>query len=184
MRRFGFVVTIALLSLLVTVPATATHLDVVDLDDTSGPLDVSRVITRGETWRPIWRISTYNRWTARRIWDTGYLLVWLDTFGTDRYDYYVLVRSTGSRLQALLFRDRINRPDRLVSTLTRWRPDDRTVSVLVPLSKVSLPETRTYYRWAVQTLYTGDICRRVCMDFAPDMGAVREQVRGLAAPAI
>lgn len=153
--------------------ASASHLDVRDLDDTQGPLDVRLVEVFG-TKRPLYRIATYQPWRVKRIYDRGYLLVSFDTFGTTRYDYYALVRSVGSRVEASLWRDRATRRDFKVADLRVYRETRRNVLVRVPLAKMILPQNRRHYHWFVQTLFTNDQCRRVCFDLAPDRASVIE----------
>lgn len=35
-------------------------------------------------------------------------------------------------------------------------------------------ERRLVYNWYVQTMFTGERCRRVCFDLVPDQGVVAE----------
>ncbi len=156
--------------------AAAQHQDVADPDDVPGPLDVRRVEMFGTTFNPGWKISTYRRWTNQRIWDRGFLLVFLDTFGDSAWDYYALVRSRGDTLEALLFRDRKTKRDYVVRRLTRWRSDLKSVSLRIPLTDIRFPDSRTYYMWRVKTL-DNDACRRVCIDEVPDTRRMREVVR-------
>lgn len=175
MRRVAL--TAALCGLLLCSPlgASAGHVDPGDGNDTAGPLDVRRVVAWARNSNPVWTIRTWNRWTRRSIWDSGHLLVHFDSFGSAGFDYYALIRSTGTRMRGLLFRAADGR-DYVVSGLEVWRPDGRSVAVVVPLRRLRLPVTRTYYRWLVRTLYTGNGCGRVCIDRVPDAGPVTEQV--------
>ena len=56
-------------------------------------------------------VITFADWTATSIWDRGNGYVFLDTEGGDEPEYFVVVRSTGSDLQASLWRDRRERRD-------------------------------------------------------------------------
>lgn len=156
--------------------ASAHHVTVRDADDVRGILDVKRVDGFGRRFNPGWTITTFQRWSNRRIWDRGYFVIYLDTFGDAAWDYYALVRSTGDSLEALLFRDRVVKRDYVIRRLTKWRPNSRSVSVRVPFSAIRFPETRTYYKWRVKTL-DNDPCPRVCIDNVPDRRRVREEVR-------
>ncbi len=176
MRREALIAAVCGLLLCLPLLASAGHVDPSDGNDTPGPLDVRRVVTWARGSTPVWTIKTWNRWTRRSIWDSGHLLVQLDTFGSTRFDYYALIRSTGTRMRGLLFRDATERRDYMVSRLEVWRPDARSVAVVIPLRRLRMPATRTYYRWVVKTLYTGGGCARVCIDRVPDTGAVRELV--------
>ena len=164
---------VAAATLLAVAPASAHHVVVNDPDDTRGFLDVRKVDVLGLE-RPRWKIGTWGWWTARTIFDRGYLLVHLDSFGDSRYDYYVLVRSRGYDMAASLWRDFQNKPDKFKTELTVWRKSKRNVSVRVPLSLLYFPGANRVWTWEVETLFTSDRCRRVCMDRAPDEGRVRE----------
>jgi hypothetical protein len=151
---------------------TAQHLDVSDGNDVDGVLDIRRVAVYGRP--PTWNIVTHRRWRARSIWDRGFLVVAFNTFASARYDYYALIRSTGRRLRAELYRDRTKKRDYKVSSLKTWRPDRRSVKVRVPLERMIFGKKRRYYRWYAQSLLTGPDCRRTCIDLAPDRSGVRE----------
>jgi hypothetical protein len=165
---------VALLATWLAIPGlvNAHHLDVRDGNDVDGVLDIRRVAIYGHP--PTWSIVTRGRWRARSIWDRGFMLVAFNTFGSARYDYYALIRSTGRRLRADLYRDRARKRDYKVSSLKTWRPDRRSVKVRVPLDKMSFGSKRSYYRWFAQSLLTGPDCRRTCIDLAPDRSGVRE----------
>src|SRR5918992_1327392 len=151
---------------------TAHHLAVSDGNDVDGVLDIRRVAVYGRP--PTWNIGTHGRWRARSIWDRGFLVVAFNTFASARYDYYALIRSTGRRLRAELYRDRTKKRDYKVSSLKTWRPDRRSVKVRVPLDRMTFGKKRRYYRWHAQSLLTGPDCRRTCLDLAPDRSGVRE----------
>ena len=168
------IVLVVLIGALYPLLAGAKHLDPRDPNDTRGPLDVARVRTSGRIRKPIFRVVTFPRWTAKRIWDRGFVLVFVDTFGDDRSDYYVLVRSVGSQLRARLFRDLRRKRDRNIAVIATWRRNRRSVSVRVPFRKLRVGDNRVFYRWNVQTLFIGSRCRRVCFDLVPDRGAVVE----------
>ena len=168
------VVVIVIVSMLVPVLVWAHHVDPRDPNDTRGPLDVKRIdVVRRRT--PRFEIITWRGWTASQIWDHGFGLVRLDTFGSSRFDYYALVRSTGTRLRGDLFRDRARRPDRRLFALRTSKGSRRSFRVRIPLERLRMPRSRAVYRWEVQTLFVGNRCRRTCFDFVPDQGSVRER---------
>ncbi len=144
-----------------------------DPNDTHGPLDVRRVFQAGKK-RPTWRVRTGPRWRAKRLYERGFTLVYLDTFGEPRADYYALIRSNGKRMRGSLHRDRTApKPDRRISGLMVWRRDRRSVSVRVPLRKVFVPSRRDSFRWHVRTVTISRRCRSAaCLDRAPDRGAI------------
>lgn len=162
--------------------ASANHQDVTDGNDVRGSLDVRRVEVKGTRGRPKWRLATYGSWSAAAIWDQGYGLVYLDTFGSSRYDYYALVRSNGFSLRASLWRDRKSAKDARVSTLHVARADHRSFTVEIPLRKLSIPRSRLVYRWYAETVVTSEACPRSCLDRAPDEGGVTEPVPGHKPP--
>lgn len=162
---------------LIPVLAFAQSLEMRDGNDTKGLMDVSEVVfSDGQV--PRWTFLTFSSWTADRVWDRGYVIVNLDTFGTGRFDYYALVRSDGYRLHGELFRDRDRKDDYRVADLKVWRKDRRRVTVKVPLAKLRVGETRLFYRWIGKTLMIGVECPRVCIDRIPDTGSVRALVPG------
>ncbi len=177
-KRWILLAAFAGIAAVVPLLAWANHADVRDRNDTSGLLDVSRVEVTGSE-RPVWHILTFNDWTVERIFDTGFFLVRLDTFGTERYDYYALVRSDGDRLKGTLVRDRSRRPDFNVSRIEVWRPARNSVRVRIPLAKMRIGTGRLTYTWQVQTLFSSGNCRRVCIDDVPDQRGVSERLPGV-----
>jgi hypothetical protein len=94
-------------------------------------------------------------------------MVSFDTKGDARFDLHALIRSTGRRLRGLLFRDGSRAP---IGRLKAKRPNGKSLAVLVPLERLETPPERPYYRWAVETVYTGRRCHRVCFDPVPPEG--------------
>jgi hypothetical protein len=168
------VTALAAAALLLVPSAAAARTVVRDPNDSPGLLDVRRVSRFGAR-PPVWKISTARRWSAARVQDRGYLLVFFDTFGDDRSDYYALVRSNGREMKARLMRDPRRARDRRIAYLTAWRRDKRSVSVRVPLRRMTTP--RRWFVWRVETLLTGPRCKRVCFDVAPPSGR-REPLPG------
>lgn len=154
---------------------------IADADDTDGLLDLARARARGTEELSV-RLDTYASWRARDIWDDGFLLVLLDTFGDERADYYALVRSKGNGLAASLYRDRKRRRDLFVRGLAVWRPARTSAIVKIPLELLRFGNGRLSYGWYAQSLFTGPRCRRVCLDFVPDAGAVQRPVPGAPTP--
>jgi hypothetical protein len=149
-----------------------------DANDAKGRLDVRRVEFDGHR-KPRWKVVTWSGWSARTILDRGYVLVRLDSFGSGRFDYYALLRSIGGHMTAGLFHDRRGHPDYRVSSLKVWRPGRRSVKVRIRLNKLRFGASRRYYRWAVETIFSGRHCRNTCFDNAPGHGAVKEPLPGV-----
>ena len=158
-----------------TMFAKANHQDVGDGDDVKGMLDIRRVENFGKPANPRWKIMTIGGSSAKELWDHGFFLVYLDTFGDSRFDYYALVASKGSKMKGTLWRDPANKRDRKVGTFPVWRANKRSVTLRLPLSNVNTGgKKRLTYRWFVKTLFTSTNCRKVCIDRAPDKNAVTE----------
>lgn len=158
-------------------PAQAAP-DLRDPNDTRGPLDVRSVDRVGGS-RPIFKIVTASRWRARRLFERGFLLVHVDTFGTRRADYYALVSSNGRRMLGTLVRDRRRaQNDTRVGSLPVWRRNGRSASVRLPLARLFFGNRRLFYRWHVRTIMIKRRCwKSVCIDRGPDGGALRENLR-------
>lgn len=158
--------------------AGATHPDVVDPNDTKGLLDVKKIVsTHGKG--PKFTFRTFAKWSVDRIWDRGYGLVHLDTFGDARFDYYALLWADGYNMKGTLYRDRRKKTDYAVGSLKVWRKNKRTMIVRIPLKKMEFGESRLHYRWIVKTLMTGKECPRVCIDRIPDQGSQQVLLPGV-----
>jgi hypothetical protein len=170
---------VALVSVFIGVAALFAYAgsNVDDPNDTPGVLDVKRVDFAGNK-RPRFKTVTFATWTVDRIHDRGFVLVYVDTFGSNRFDYYGMVRSNGKEMVARLYRDRKKKRDLAISHLNAWRRSKRSVSVRLPLSKLRIPESRTFYRWYVMTLFTGPSCKKVCFDAIPNGDPVSQPVPG------
>lgn len=155
--------------------ALASHADVQDENDTNGLLDVKFVKVRGDE-RPRWEFITFGEWSNERIWDRGYALVHFDAKGDRRFEKYALVRSTGFSVEGTLWRDRKEKSDVKIADLDVFRRNRRSVTVRIPLRKLDIPERRDFYRWFTETLFTGNVCPRVCIDRVPDERSIRESV--------
>ena len=176
----AFAVTLVAVALLgATAPgATAQHTNIQDGNDTNGALDVRRVEVRHKaTNTAVWGIETWGTWKVGRIWDRGYFFVYIDTRWGEAPEHYVLIRSTGPGVQALLFRDHAGGNDTLIRSLRVWRWNLRRVAFKLKLTGLAWGSTRTFYRWSVITTLTSEICPNVCLDAAPNSGSVMQERR-------
>lgn len=174
MMRAGVAVATTVAAAIVAMStAPASHLRIPDSRDTNGALDVRAVAVLGDR-TVTWKVVTWTRWSTRSIRDRGFVLVYLDTFGDSRADYYALVRSTGARLEGSLWRDREARPDVRLGWLRVRRPGPASLEVVVSLSRLNMSPDRVEYGWRVQTLLSGARCPRVCFDHAPNAGMIAE----------
>jgi hypothetical protein len=173
MRARALILAMVVVAVVTPLLARAEHMAVPDADDVNGGLDIEIVELIGDV-EPSFRIETYEGWSERRIFDKGYVFVYFDTFAGARYDYFALVVSTGSDLDAFLMRDRRDKPDLRVGTLAVAHNSRREVVVVVPLDRMRMGASRVSYTWYVATTFTNKVCPRVCIDRVPDEGGVVE----------
>ena len=166
---------------LVTAIAGAHDTDLTDPNDTPGRLDVRKVRLAHETGPHAWTIATFREWRTREIWDRGYLMVLLDTRRSADAEYYLLVRSARTDLLGSIWRIRNFGPDSFVGSVPVQRDSRRSATVQVGLSRLTFGAKRLFYRWWVQTLFTGGgRCRRTCHDRAPNGEPVLQWRPGLS----
>jgi hypothetical protein len=170
-KRFVSLSVVAIV-MLVMLPASATHEVVQDSNDVKGHLDLRRIEMKEGPRR--WLISVRRGFNADHIYDKGYFLIYLDTFGDDRFDYYVLLRSVRDRIKGDLWRDKQKKNDEVVASTRVWRRNDKTVVTTVPFGKIRHPKSKLDYRWHVRTLWSGPTCREICIDRAPNGRSVTE----------
>ena len=163
----------------VAIAAPSLHSDFNDPNDTKGLLDVRRVRLAHEGGTEV-TVLTFADWTPASIWDRGNGYVFLDTEGGEDPEYFVVVRSTGSDLQGSLWRDRRARRDLFLRNVTVRRKSSDGVSVAVPIKSLEFGRFRTSYSWWTMTSFTGEVCRRTCLDRAPDDGAVEQWRPGMS----
>lgn len=144
---------------------SCVHPSPADANDTHGFLDVRQVDSFLGTEEPVWKVVTISRWSAFKMWDQGFVVVYLDTFGAELPDYYALIRSVGTRLRGTLFRN-----SRKVAGLEVWRRNARSVSIRIPMENLAMGDGRRFFRWRLVTLT--DRCRRTCFDRIPDEGSM------------
>ena len=172
MKRGLLLLATVVVSVAVLVPflATARHVSVRDANDTKGLLDIRRVeMPKGGHWK----VTSWVRWKTETLWDRGFTFVYLDTFGGSRADYYVLVSSNGRKLTGVLHRDPERGNDRRIRAVRARHPSAKVVTVAIPMDRLRRRDTGLF-RWYVLTTMSGDNCRRVCFDRAPDSGSIAE----------
>ncbi|HSL10229.1 MAG TPA: hypothetical protein VLA82_02805 [Actinomycetota bacterium] len=154
-----------------------------DGNDTRGALDVKTVRwSQAKAEPPAWKIVTFDRWTAARIWDRGYLYVFVDTLGGEPADYAAQIRSTGSGIAGILFKlgKGPNDRDVVVTSLTVRKPGAAAVTVKIPLKRMRFDPSRTFYRWWTATTLSGEKCPSLCVDRAPNSGSVLHYRPGMS----
>lgn len=151
----------------------ASRLEVADPKESRSRLDVREVDAGSTAQDLVFTVVTWRRWRASQIRDRGYLLIHLDPRSGSRY--YALVRSGGAVMSGELFRKQAGRDTR-AGRLKVWRTDRKSVSVRIPRRRLALPPPGGQYSWRVQSLTTGERCKRVCFDLAPDAGDAVETV--------
>jgi hypothetical protein len=141
-----------------------------DPNDAGGILDVKRVrIDAGDRWS--WRVVTRGKWSLRRMWDDGYVIIWLDTRNNRNPDFYLLGRSAGGRMRGTLFRDRTGRDVR-IGGVKVTHPGRRVARFLFDLDRIAVDSDRDYIRWSAQTILVNAACSRSCFDRVTNEGAV------------
>jgi Ca2+-binding RTX toxin-like protein len=139
-----------------------------DPNDARGILDVRRVeVGAGNRW--VWNVITRGRWNLRRLWDDGYLIIYLDTRDNDRADFYLLGRSTGGRMRGDVFRDGTGRDPRIGAVKVR-HPNSRTARFLFDLERIGVEPARDYIRWSAQTILVNAVCSKSCFDAVTNEG--------------
>jgi hypothetical protein len=172
-RRAAVLTVLAIVAGLALPVLAARLVAVDDPADTRGLLDVHEVrFDDPSDGPPAWTVITFDEWTVRQIWDRGYVLLHLDTFGSADPDYFVLVRADRNTLAASLWRDRAT--DHRLFAVPASKRGSRGVEVKVPLRKLTIGTGRTLYRWYVTTLFTGGHCHQPCIDEAPDATMVEQ----------
>ena len=174
MKILGAVTVLVVGALLwLAVPAMAHHTDQDDPRDTPGKLDL-RTVAFDHDGTPTWRFVTFGRWTVQQLWDQGFLMVQLDTKGGSGIDYILVVRSTGTKLQANMFRLRPDGREVKIKRLRTHKTGSRAAWVALKLSKVVIGSHRTSYFWSAMSSFIGTACHQTCFDTVPDDGMVEQ----------
>lgn len=151
----------------------AEHVNVRDGNDVDGRLDLRAVEMREGPPRR-WILKTHKAFSPNRIFDRGYLLVYFDTYGTKRFDYYVLLRPKRHKVVGELFKDRKQARDEMLATTKVRKPGKRSIVTTVPFREMRKPQTALTYRWHARTIYSSRSCKRVCIDRAPNARSIEE----------
>jgi hypothetical protein len=165
----GLTVVVAI----VAIAAPRVHTDTNDPNDTKGVLDVRRVRLAHQTGTEV-TVLTFATWAPPAIWDRGNAYVFFDTQGGPEAEYFILVRSMGVKLHASLWRERATRRDVFLKNVKVRRKTPDGLSVRVPIKALEFGGFRDSYTWWTVTSFTGEICRRTCIDRAPDDGALEQ----------
>lgn len=179
--RVGAPFAAALVTILVlALGAGARHTDLLDPNDRRGKLDVRQVRFAHASGPPLWTVVTFSGWSTAEMWDRGYIMIMLDTEAGTPAEYYLLVRSTGGSLAGSLWRARNFGLDTYLGSVSVKRASQRSASVQVGLFRLTFGEHRRFYRWWVQTIFTGDVCPRTCQDRAPNKEGVLQWRPGMS----
>jgi hypothetical protein len=161
------------------IAAPSFHSDTRDPNDTRGLLDVRRVRLDHEGRTEV-TVITFADWTTASIWDRGNAYVFLDTEGGENSEYFAVVRSTGSDLEASLWRDRREHRDVFLRNLRVRRKSRDGVSIEIPIKTLEFGRFRESYLWWATTSFTAEVCRRTCIDRAPDAGSIEQWRPGMS----
>jgi hypothetical protein len=121
--------------------------------------------SRADQEPPWWKVKTFASWTIRGIWDTGYFVLFVDTFGDAAPDYHVLAYSNGKKMIGGLYKEKAGGGEDRIGQAPVSKSGKRGVIVRLPLDKLN--RSRPYFRWNVVTLFTGKGCHKVCFDRVP-----------------
>jgi hypothetical protein len=154
----------------------STGAQVQDPNDTRGLLDVRLVGFEPGIHPPRWTIVTFAPFSAEATRDRGFVFVYLDTLGDQRFDFYALIVSNGRHLAGSLWRDPKRGPGVRLMGLDVRRDSDADASVRIPLGRLDIGEFRTVYRWSVVTTFAGHTCRSTCVDRVPDEGTFEQPI--------
>jgi hypothetical protein len=133
-----------------------------DVNDTRGGVDVRAIDTGGGV--ASWRVSWFGKASKRRLWDTGFVIVSVDSREGPGFEHHLVARSTRGRMMGLLFRPGVRNP---VGRVEARKPGGRSVRLSISLDRLGIPPERAYYRWAVRTAWNDGRCRP-CLDLAPN----------------
>jgi RTX calcium-binding nonapeptide repeat (4 copies) len=136
-----------------------------DPNDASGFLDVKQVRSSAGDPTPNWEVVTRPKWTLKAMWDHGYVIVFADTRGNVAPDYFVLAYSVGNDLRGSLYREMQNGGEVRLGGVFVGKSGPRSLVLRLPLDDVV--RDRPFFRWSVQTLFTGKKCHIVCFDRSP-----------------
>ncbi len=171
--RTRTIVVGALIFALLFAPAKGDHETVKDANDTRGRADIRSL--RMENDRPRkWIFKTWRAWRVNDFFERGYFIVHFDTIGGRHFEYYVFVHAMRRRLGAALWRNRRNGDDRRVASVKVRKAGRKLVKVFVPFRKMKIGRHRLEYRWFGRSIWSGNSCRRLCLDRAPNRGAISE----------
>jgi hypothetical protein len=154
-------------------PARGEHKTVLDGNDTQGRADIRSIRMENGSPRK-WFFRTWRGWRVRDFFEQGYFVLYFDTFGNKRFDYFVFVRAKRKRLGAALWRDRRAKDDVRLRNVNARKAGNRLVRVAVPFGKMRIPNQRLKYRWFGRSIWSGPSCRRLCLDRAPNNKVVSE----------
>jgi hypothetical protein len=154
------------------VVAAAETRTITDGNDVRGRLDI-RSATQGTRRRSVVHtISTYGTWSGRllRFQESRFLFIDFDTKAGPRADRIVVVFFYRGKLRAAVLSGR----GRFIGWATAVRPGSRSVTVRIPRRLLGSP---LGYRWIAASEYTSStVCRRSCLDRAPNRGTVLHDI--------
>jgi hypothetical protein len=176
-RTFALGLALVMTALLLALPASGGTTSLDDPNDTEGRFDIRTVSFDGSR-PPRWKIAMFAPWTARQIWDRGYVMIQLDVKGDARVDRLAIVRSNGRDLLGTL--NRVRDDGRLVRIggFAVDKEGDRALSVSIRLDRLSIGPNRTSYFWSVLTSYTSTACPHTCFDAVPNTGMIEQPLPG------
>jgi hypothetical protein len=184
MRRALSVFTFSFLICLVALPAQADRLAKVDGNDTSGQLDIARIVHKhllGHRNVFVHKIVMQKRLRRRALHSTNQdhrrITVTFDVNRSKGYpcigcitEREVLIFAKNGHIVARLY-NHLGDPAKKLANLPVWRPNHRTVAFSVKRRQLSGKHI-DFYDWGVESLYTraGSSCpsNEPCFDSVPN----------------
>jgi hypothetical protein len=154
-------------------PAAGNHKVVSDANDTNGRADIKKIRMVNDRPRK-WFFRTWRNWHVNDFFERGYFILYLDTFGGNRFDYFVFVRAKRSSLAGAVWRDFKKKDDRKVAGAGTRKVGKNGMRVKVPFRKMKIGEARLKFRWFGRSIWSGPHCRQLCLDRAPNQKNVSE----------
>jgi hypothetical protein len=154
-------------------PASGNHDIVSDPNDTSGRADIRKIRMVNDRPRK-WVFRTWRNWQINDFFERGWFVLYLDTFGGGRFDYFVFVRATRRDLAGAVWRDFKKKDDRKVAGAGTKKIGKAHMRVSVPFRKMRIGGARLKFRWFGRSIWSGPHCRQLCLDRAPNRKVISE----------
>ncbi|HWC14850.1 MAG TPA: hypothetical protein VG929_09670 [Actinomycetota bacterium] len=184
-RGLGFLLILACLLAVASVPVQADTKRITDGDDVEGPLDIAWIKHEHGTnaaglRKLVHTVRLYERWPVDRLRHRGFINLFFDLRGDPdwREERAVYITYDNGKLRAELY-DFAADPPTFLRTVPMWRPNGRTIKFALRKSDLRR-RPFSYYRWFALSFIEErhPLCGESggCDDHAPDRGYVRHDL--------